>query len=330
MNKVKEKIKKMWAAITASKLNIGIFAAGLIVFALSVSIFIIIILRGGEIDNTIEIKVTKEVTTPPVTTADNQNETTKPDEKDTQSEEYSTKIDENATQNVAGSPTLLKVSLETVRRWQDDGEYYVQYNIEVNNISGQNIDGWALVLDMAGPYELVDSWNFTFKEGYKKLIINPSMDNKRIKDDDSVRGGFTVKAKSYVSANYYTSYVGRKSETIKNNSYYVPENTTTVRPTENDTTTRPTSEPETKTPRPSESVTPKETDETTTPEETDSTTTTVSPIDDTTTTTTEPQTDDVPKPPVDTETTTPSETVDTMPPSGGAGQEQNNNEREVG
>lgn len=236
MNKFKENLKKIWSKITESKLNISMFVAGVMVFVLMAVILGIIIHRDGQVNNELIITVeNKNTTTAKVT----QNTTEKEKETTTKREEqYSTKIDENATTNIVSKASRLSAQISVKNSWTNDGEYFIQYNLDVTNISDNDIDGWALVLDMTKSYTLVDSWNYTFKTGNKKLIINPLNDNRKIPAGETVSGGFIIKGRSNIYVDYITVYVGNKIETIKNGNTYIPS-ATTSRPTGNnsDTTT---------------------------------------------------------------------------------------------
>lgn len=166
MNKFKENLKKIWSKITESKLNISMFVAGVMVFVLMAVILGIIIHRDGQVNNELIITVeNKNTTTAQVT----QNTTEKEKETTTKHEEqYSTKIDENATTNIVSRASRLSAQISVKNSWTNGGEYFIQYNLDVINISDNDIDGWALVLDMTKSYKLVDSWNYTFKTGNKK------------------------------------------------------------------------------------------------------------------------------------------------------------------
>ncbi len=222
MNKVKEAIIKAWKNIRSSKLNIGMFVTGVIAFALLIAIVSIIIFRGDGITN--ELIVTGKSTDG--NTEETKGETETTTEENNETEEYSTKIDESATTNIVNSAELLKVNTSIRNSWIDDGEYFIQYNIDVTNVSERDIDGWALILEMSSGYSLVDSWNFNYKEGSRQIIINPTNDNKEIEAGDTVSGGFIVKGSRYVYINYYTSYVGSKTETIRISNSVIPQTTT--------------------------------------------------------------------------------------------------------
>lgn len=236
MNKFKEILKKMWSGITESKLNISMFVAGIIVFVLASVILGIIIHRDGQVNNELIVTVTgenKNTTTAQVT----QNTTEKEKETTTKhDEQYSTKIDENATTNIVSRASRLSAQISVKNSWTNDGEYFIQYNLDVTNISDKDIDGWALVLNMTKSYTLVDSWNYTFKAGNKKLVINPLNDNRKIKAGNTVSGGFIVKGSSNIYVDYITVYVGNKIETIKNGNTYIPS-ATTSRPAGNNNNT---------------------------------------------------------------------------------------------
>lgn len=234
MNKFKENLKKIWSKITESKLNISMFVAGVMVFVLTAVILGIIIHRDGQVNNELIITVeNKNTTTAQVT----QNTTEKEKETTTKHEEqYSTKIDENATTNIVSKASRLSAQISVKNSWTNDGEYFIQYNLDVTNISDNDIDGWALVLDMTKSYTLVDSWNYTFKTGNKKLIINPLNDNRKIPAGETVSGGFIIKGSSNIYVDYITVYVGNKIETIKNGNTYIPS-ATTSRPTGNNSNT---------------------------------------------------------------------------------------------
>lgn len=234
MNKFKENLKKIWSKITESKLNISMFVAGVMVFILTAVILGIIIHRDGQVNNELIITVeNKNTTTAQVT----QNTTEKEKETTTKHEEqYSTKIDENATTNIVSKASRLSAQISVKNSWTNDGEYFIQYNLDVTNISDNDIDGWALVLDMTKSYTLVDSWNYTFKTGNKKLIINPLNENRKIPAGETVSGGFIIKGSSNIYVDYITVYVGNKIETIKNGNTYIPS-ATTSRPTGNNSNT---------------------------------------------------------------------------------------------
>lgn len=234
MNKFKENLKKIWSKITESKLNISMFVAGVIAFILLAVILGIIIHRDGQVNN--ELIVTGEkndtnTTKAALETTETEKETTTKSE-----EQYSTKIDENATTNIVSKASRLSAKVSVKNSWTNDGEYFIQYSIDVTNISDTAVDGWAIVLDMAKSYTLVDSWNYTFKDGSRKLIINPFNDNKKVPAGETVSGGFIVKGTSNVYVDYITVYVGNKIETIKNGNTYIPSGTT-VKPTKNDSNT---------------------------------------------------------------------------------------------
>lgn len=272
MSKFKENLKKIWSKITESRLNLSMFIAGAIAFVLLLVIIVVVISRGGEINNELIVSGEKDNTqsenTDKQTTADKEKETTIKSE-----EQYSTKIDENATTNVVSKASRLSVKITAKNSWTNDGEYFIQYNLEVTNVSDEDIDGWAVVLDMAKPYTLVDSWNFTFKEGYKKLVINPFNENRKISQGETVTGGFIVKESSYVYVDYITAYVGDKIETIKNGNTYIPSGTSGKETTYNSSTTTPKDEttmPEQETTSKKEFTTVEK--ETTTEKEADSTT----------------------------------------------------------
>lgn len=274
MNKLKENLKKIWSKITESKLNISMFAAGVIVFILLAVIMGIIIYRDGQVTNELIITVTKndETTTPEVpTTTEYESETTSKPE-----EQYSTKIDENATTNIVSRASRLSANISIENSWTNDGKYFIQYSIDVTNVSDSDIDGWALVLDMARPYTLVDSWNYTFKTGNKKLIINPLNENRKIPAGETVSGGFIVKGTSYIYVDYITVYVGNKIETIKNRNTYIPastsggparDDTTTLKPDYDTTTIQRPSSSNNATESSEENTTPKESPEESTPKE---------------------------------------------------------------
>lgn len=272
MNKFKENIKKIWSKITESRLNLSMFIAGVIAVVLMIVIIAIIISRDGEVNNELmvtgEKKNTESATTVIQTTSNAEKETTVKVE-----EQFSTKIDENATTNVVSRASRLSAKISVKNSWTNDGEYFIQYNLEVTNVSDEDIDGWAVVLDMSKPYTLVDSWNYTFKEGYKKLVINPFNDNRKIPQGETVTGGFIVKESSNVYVDYITVYVGNKVETIKNANTYIPSQTTEKETTDDSSTTKPvdeTTKPEKETSPEKETTTVES--ESTTKKEIDSTT----------------------------------------------------------
>lgn len=261
MNKVKEFFKKIWDSITGSKLNVGMFVTGVIAFTLLIVIICIVVFRGDGITN--ELIVTNTDSNADTEATTSETETTKDNEDET--EEYSTKIDESETTNIVNKAGLLKMKTTINRSWVDDGEYFIQYNIDITNVSGKDIDGWAIILNMDSSYSLVDAWNFTYKEGIKKIVINPVNSNKTLEDGETVSGGFIVKGNKYVYIDYYTAYVGSRVETLKNTNKAVPPTTTRKQETTtpDDITTTPDNEE-------SDTTTKQETDSSSTPEESES------------------------------------------------------------
>ena len=278
MNKLKEFFINFWNKIKESKLNMGMFLSGIVAFILLVVIICIVIFRGGKIDNKLVVEDNNEQTTSEL-------ETTTKSEEDKNEEEFTTKLNENETTNVVSSPSMLSVKATVSQSWSDNGEYYIQYNLRITNISKKDINGWGLVLDIASQYELVDTWNFTYSTKNRKLVINPLNDYKEIEAGESVTIGFIIKGSKYVYIDYYTTFVGNKIETVKNSNNYIPQTTTPKETTKPKETTTP--------PIPEETTTLLIPEETTTlliPEET-----TTSPISEETTT-----------PPISEETTTTS------------------------
>lgn len=290
MNKVKAFFEKMWRKIKESKLNMGMFIAGVVAVALIITIICIIMFRGDGIDNTLTVDKGNSQTQTKNDGQTTPEETTK---KGTavDEEEFTTKIDENETTNLVTNAGLLKLKSTIQKSWEDDGERYIQYSIEITNVSGKDIESWAMVIDFKTPYELVDAWNFNFKEGYKKFAINPLNSNKEIEAGEKVTGGFIVKSDKYVYLDYYTAYIGNRVETLKASSNMVteqkttPAETTKPKETEEETTTKPKENEETTTVAETEtSSLTEENEETTTTKETEEETTTPKQQEETTTT----------------------------------------------
>ena len=237
MDKIKEKIGKIWNVVKSSKLNMSMFISGVVAFVLCLIIVCVICFRGEGINNKI---MTEETTTEQKEEKTTKNENKKDEEKDTDSENavFSTEIDESQTGNVVETAKVMKAKATIKDSWVDDGEYYIQYNIDMTNISGKDIKGWAALITLESSGEIIDEWNFDFESiKSKKIKICPRGSNVTVEDDNYVSGGFVIKGSQYVYIDYITVYVGDSVETLKNYNKNAWESQTKKEETEEETTT---------------------------------------------------------------------------------------------
>ncbi len=289
MENIKAFFKNLWSKIKSSKLNMSIFVAGVIAFMLMTTIIIILVSRGG-VDTTL-------VVDNPNARAGNEENTseTKGSEEETTLPEFTTKVDETETGNLVYTASLLKVTANIVGQpWVENGKYYIEYDIDIENVSDKDIDSWATVFHLKSNYTVVSSWSVQVVEDKNTsdtdyaLTIMPFNDNKIIKSGEKVSAGFIVcSTQQYVYFKSYTAFVGKSYENLALNAGV--KVTTTLRNegetyTKNDQTTTPKdtkkeTESDTQTTtfkeEPTEPTEPETPEETTTPEDSEETTTPV-------------------------------------------------------
>ncbi len=218
MEKVKEFFKDLWSKIKSTKLNMSIFIAGVVAFILMMTIVIILVSRGG-VDTTLVVdNPSKQVVKEDTSETTSEEETTLP--------EFMTKVDESETGNLVYSASLLKITASIVGQpWVKDGVYYIEYDIDIENVSDKDIDSWATVFHFKSQYSVMSSWSVqvveddNLSDGENTLTIMPFNDNKLIKSGEKVSAGFIVCSKQqYVYFKSYTAFVGNKYENLTLNA----------------------------------------------------------------------------------------------------------------
>ncbi len=114
------------------------------------------------------------------------------------SEEKTEEQKEETTANaVSGKSNDFKYTASVTGSWESEGKSFYQYVLELENISGKDIDGWEMVISFNGDIELSSGWNGEYSVSGSKLKIKCMDYNGKV----SARGkvgdiGFIVSGES--------------------------------------------------------------------------------------------------------------------------------------
>ncbi len=192
-------------------------------------------------------------------------------EEDTTTAEYETTEAKEYT--IDSSALYLSCDFSLDSKFSSENGAYGVYNIGITNVYGKAVEDWYIVIRTnTDDFYVLDYWGMTatYNVTDKTITLKPTSSNSTLAADTTTVAGFTVQAESGFTVEYYTVYVGTKTQSLSPlslNAFY-PTYTTTAATTEADTDEETT-----------------ETDETETTTTTQAATTTTKP---TTTTTLEP------------------------------------------
>lgn len=82
---------------------------------------------------------------------------------------------EQASESVSGTDGDFKYAATVTGSWESEGKTFYQYSLELENVSGKDIDGWEITLSFAGNISFSDGWNGNYSVNGKELKIT-SMD----------------------------------------------------------------------------------------------------------------------------------------------------------
>lgn len=208
-NKIKGLFLKIGKWAKDSKLNMSVLVTTSVMTILILIVVIIIISKGG-VDNKLQ-----QTTISDPTDNNNQAETTMPTPAD--DELFTTDVDEDENGNYVTNPKILSTKMTIKSSWISDGVYYTQYNVAIKNVSGNKINGWAVVVRADNSLEITDNWNAQFSLNGKSITILPFPDNEIIKADETINVGFVVSSYRYIYFNEATVFQNAKYETYKIN-----------------------------------------------------------------------------------------------------------------
>nr|MBQ8252840.1 cellulase family glycosylhydrolase [Lachnospiraceae bacterium] len=83
---------------------------------------------------------------------------------------------------VSGKSGDFKYSATVTGSWESEGKTFYQYNLELENTSGKEIDGWEITISFNGDIELSNGWNGNYSVSGKKLKITSMDYNGKISD----------------------------------------------------------------------------------------------------------------------------------------------------
>ncbi len=73
--------------------------------------------------------------------------------------------------SVSGKSDDFKYTATVTGSWESEGKTFYQYVLELENISGKDIDGWEMTISFNGDIELSNGWNGEYSVSGKKLKI---------------------------------------------------------------------------------------------------------------------------------------------------------------
>lgn len=207
---MKELLTRVKDNLTSSKLDLSIFISCVLVACLAITLLVVIIARDAAITNDVVVyesasptdALMKETTIVPETTT--QEETTA----------YSYSITQDG--EIVEEPTMLESTIGRNNYWTDGNNvHYVEYNMIVKNVTGADIDTWAVVLTFNQSVGVSDSWGATMLSYGNKVDVKPVSYTEKIEAGKSVEIGFIISSSSYPYVILYSTKLGEKSEAIQ-------------------------------------------------------------------------------------------------------------------
>lgn len=104
----------------------------------------------------------------------------------------------NGTQQVSGmgeESKELALTLTEEKRWSEEAngyKYGIQYDIDMQNLTGTDISGWVLQVELPKDCRIDSSWNGVFSRGNDYLTVTPAVFNNVIEADGSRNVGFVL------------------------------------------------------------------------------------------------------------------------------------------
>lgn len=88
-----------------------------------------------------------------------------------QSSDSDTAKEEAPANSVSGTSNDFKYTATVAGSWESEGKTFYQYVLELENISGKEIDGWEMTISFSSDIELSNGWNGEYSVSGKKLTI---------------------------------------------------------------------------------------------------------------------------------------------------------------
>ncbi len=88
--------------------------------------------------------------------------------------------------SVSGKSSDFKYTATITGSWESEGKTFYQYNLELENISEKDIDGWEITISFGGDIELSNGWNGNYSANGKKLKITSMDYNGKVSAGDKV------------------------------------------------------------------------------------------------------------------------------------------------
>ena len=96
-------------------------------------------------------------------------------------------------ESVSGKSGDFKYAAKVTGSWESEGKTFYQYSLEIENVSGKEIDGWEITISFTGDIELSNGWNGTYSASGKKLKITSMDYNGKVSDGAKVSDiGFII------------------------------------------------------------------------------------------------------------------------------------------
>lgn len=161
MEKIKAFFKQIKENLSQSKLNLAIFISCIIVIFLSVWLLILLLTREEEVTTSFDGIGEVAVETG--------KETGEEIEKESSTEDES----EALTDSEKEQDERIQAEIKKSNQWSGDGGHFMQYDINLTNVSKDIVSDWELVLTFSGEITVSQGWGGTFTSEGKRLIIQP-------------------------------------------------------------------------------------------------------------------------------------------------------------
>ncbi|MBQ8527444.1 MAG: cellulase family glycosylhydrolase [Lachnospiraceae bacterium] len=101
---------------------------------------------------------------------------------------------------VSGESDNFKYKATVTGSWESEGKKFYQYVLELENISGKDIDNWEISISFNGDIELSDGWNGNYSVSGSKLKITNMDYNGKVSAGSKVNDiGFIISGASDLS-----------------------------------------------------------------------------------------------------------------------------------
>lgn len=228
---------------TMSKLDCCIFFSCVIVAILCITLISIIVSRDKEINNELVVYETVTKTDAPTTTEEIT--TTIPETTPSQEETtYQYDVYEDGTQVTASDK--LQAEIHDINSWGDNKTTYVQYDINLTNISDTVISDWNLVIVYDNAVTVSENWGGTCTAYEERLEVVPVAYTKELQPGETKNIGVILYAEKYPYAIQYSIKMDGISQSISLSAQEAEKNDdATERDNTNYTTTQQTTESKT-------------------------------------------------------------------------------------